>query len=98
MDSADDCKQNSSTENVENDADSSKEAPVLPQQEEMKKSPKSPGNEDEEITEDSPIMGVLKPKPEVSSQVSSVSESMIQKAISKRAEHFLENTEYVFMF
>ncbi|KAK6144994.1 hypothetical protein DH2020_021814 [Rehmannia glutinosa] len=95
MEDADDSKSRTSTENVDKDVNSSKEATMSPKQHETKNDSKKPSTGDEEIMEDSPIMGVLTPKSEVGTQGSSLSESSIKKAIWERADHFQANSENI---
>ncbi|GFP90051.1 hypothetical protein PHJA_001148900 [Phtheirospermum japonicum] len=95
MEADDNSKSEASTENVDEDVLASKEAEMLPEQNETKTDPKKTSTGDEEILEDSPIMGVLTPKSEVATQESSVSESTIKKAIWKRADHFQDNSENI---
>ncbi|KAI3470344.1 hypothetical protein Pfo_027007 [Paulownia fortunei] len=93
MDDADDCKSKTATENVDREVHLSKEeATILPKQNETKNDPKKSSTGDEEMMEDSPIMGVLTPKSEVGTQGSSLSKSRIEKAIWGRADHFLANS------
>ncbi|KAK6144972.1 hypothetical protein DH2020_021792 [Rehmannia glutinosa] len=95
MEDADDSKSRTLTENVDKDVNSSKEATMSPKQHETKNDSKKPSTGDEEIMEDSPIMGVLTPKSEVGTQGSSLSESSIKKAIWERADHFQANSENI---
>ncbi|KAL0403366.1 UNVERIFIED_CONTAM: hypothetical protein Sradi_1977400 [Sesamum radiatum] len=94
MDGADDSDPKTATENVDKDVHLNKEeTTILSKKHEEKNDPKRSGTGDEEMMEDSPIMGVLTPKSEVATQGSSVSENRIQKAIWDRADHFLSNSE-----
>ncbi|XP_011084757.2 DNA ligase 1 [Sesamum indicum] len=94
MDGADDSNPKTATENVDKDMHLNKEeTTILSKKHEEKNDPKRSGTGDEEMTEDSPIMGVLTPKSEVATQGSSVSENRIQKAIWDRADHFSSNSE-----
>lgn len=97
MDDADDVNSNPTTENVDKDLQLSKEKEkASPKQEEAKSDPKKASTGNEETMEDSPIMGVLTPKPAVGTQGSSLSESTIEKAIWERADHIQANSEYVY--
>lgn len=99
MDGADDCISKTATETVDKDILLSKEeAKILPKQHEIKSDPKKASTGDEEMMEDSPIMGVLTPKSEVGTQGSALSESRVEKAIWERAGHFQANSEYVLNF
>ncbi|KAL3650122.1 hypothetical protein CASFOL_006525 [Castilleja foliolosa] len=95
MEAVDDCKPETPTENVDEYIHASKEAEMLPEQNQTKVDPKKTNSGVEEILEDSPIMGVLTPKSEVATQESSLSESTIKKAIWKRADHFQDNSESI---
>lgn len=97
MDGADDCESKTATENVDQDDNVSKEeADILHEQLETKADNKKTSSGDEEMIEDSPIKGVLTPKSEGGTQVSSLSESRIEEAIRGRVDHFRANSQYVF--
>lgn len=92
----DDVNSNPTTENVDKDLQLSKEEEkASPKQEEAKSDPKKASTGNEETMEDSPIMGVLTPKPAVGTQGSSLSESTIEKAIWERADHIQANSENI---
>lgn len=96
MDSADDCKPETENENVDKDVQIIKEgATVLSKQHESNNEGNKSSTGDEEMMEDSPILGVLTPESEAGAQ-GPLSESRIEKAILERADHFIANSEYVF--
>ncbi|KAL6501043.1 hypothetical protein OROHE_025240 [Orobanche hederae] len=93
MDGAGECK--SASGNVNEDVYFSNEATIMPEQHETKIGPKQSSPGDEEIMEDSPIMGVLSPKSEIGTRGSSLSEASVKKAIWRRADHFQANSENI---
>ncbi|KAL6504003.1 hypothetical protein OROGR_025926 [Orobanche gracilis] len=88
-----DCK--TASGNVNEDVYFSNEATIMPEQHETKIDTKQSSPGDEEIMEDSPIMGVLSPKSEIGTRVSSLSEASVKKAIWRRADHFQANAESI---
>ncbi|KAL6527059.1 hypothetical protein OROGR_016149 [Orobanche gracilis] len=92
MDGTDDCK--TASENVK-DVYFSNEATIMPEQHETKIDPKQSSRGDEEIMEDSAIMGVLTPKPEIGTRGSSSSEASVKKAIWRRAGYFKANSQSI---
>lgn len=99
MEGIDDCKSKTATEDVNQDANGSKEeANILHEQHETKANIKEASSGNEEMMEDSPIKGVQTPKSEVGNPVPCLSESRIEEAILERADHFRANSQYVFIF
>ncbi|KAG8390748.1 hypothetical protein BUALT_Bualt01G0115800 [Buddleja alternifolia] len=96
MDGAEESNSKTAMEDENKDVNvSEEEATISPKEHDLKNNAKKPSTGDEEMMEDSPIMGVLTPKSEADTQGSSVSESRIEKAIWDRADHFLANSENI---